>query len=220
MAAGQCRACQPDPAEGDVGDRGLSDRGARRACGRLRQVRPPSHRLQLMQEPALPEAPGTGRARLDGGARRGPAAGRVFPRGLHLAGRDRADRLFEQEGGLWPAVPRLGRDGDDHCRRSQTPRREGRHDRRAAHLGLTAPDSSSNCLAQHRQGRACAARYPSDPGQLCHPQDARGAGLAGQAPALQAAFHADQRLMAEPCRTLLRRDHIKAHPTWQLRKRR
>ena len=56
---------------------------------RLRQVRPPAHRLQLLQEPALPEVPGTGGARLDGRTRRGPAAGGVLPRRLHPAGRDR-----------------------------------------------------------------------------------------------------------------------------------
>jgi hypothetical protein len=48
---------------------------------------------------------------------------RVFPRRLHPAGRDRPDRVLEQEGSLWPAVPRLGRDGDGHRGRSQAPRR-------------------------------------------------------------------------------------------------
>jgi len=47
---------------------------------------------------------GTGRARLDGSARRGPAARGEFPRGFHPADRDRADRLLEQEGSLWAFV--------------------------------------------------------------------------------------------------------------------
>ena len=44
--------------------------------------------------------------------------------------------------------------------------------------------------------------------------------MAFEASALQAAFHADQRVLAEPCRTLLRRDHHKAHPQGQLLQRR
>jgi len=42
----------------------------------------------------------------------------------------------------------------------------------------------------------------------------------GQAPALQAAFHADQRVVAEPRGTVLRRDHVEAHPPRQLLRRR
>jgi len=45
-----------------------------------------------------------------------------------------------------------------------------------------------------------------------HSQDARRSGVAGQAPALQAAFHPHQRLMAEPGRTVPCRDHVEAHP--------
>ena len=63
-------------------------------------------------------------------------------------------------------------------------------------------------------------RCASGARQLRHPQDARGEGLAGQAPALQAALHAHQRVMAEPGRTVLRRDHVKAHPPRQLFQRR
>jgi hypothetical protein len=44
--------------------------------------------------------------------------------------------------------------------------------------------------------------------------------MAGQTPALQAAFHADQRVVAEPRRMVLRRDHVKAHPQGQLHQRR
>lgn len=45
------------------------------ACGGLCQVRPSPYRLQLLQEPALPQVPGTGGARLDGSACRGSAPG-------------------------------------------------------------------------------------------------------------------------------------------------
>lgn len=107
------RACQPDPPH----------RGARRACDGLRQVRSPAHRLQLLQEPALPEVPGTGGARLDGRACRRPAAGGVLPRRLHPAGRDRPDRLLEQEGGLRSAVQGVDRDRDHHCGRPEASRR-------------------------------------------------------------------------------------------------
>lgn len=41
-------------------------------------------------------------------------------------------------------------------------------------------------------------------------------GLAGKAPALQAAFHAYQCILAKPRRTVLRRDHIQTHPPRQL----
>jgi|GEM_PF-3529553 len=51
------------------GSRSLPDRSARRACGRVHQMRPPSHQLQFLQEQALPEVPGASGARLDGSAR-------------------------------------------------------------------------------------------------------------------------------------------------------
>jgi len=64
------------------------------------------------------------------------AAGRLFPRRLHAAGRDRPDRLPEQGGRLRPAVPHGGRDAAHHRRRSQAPRRAHRRHRRAPQLGL------------------------------------------------------------------------------------
>ena len=63
-------------------------------------------------------------------------------------------------------------------------------------------------------------RHTSRPRQLRHAQDARGQGMAGETPALQAAFHTDQRLVAEHGRTLLCRDHNQAHSPWQLLQRR
>ncbi len=103
--------------------------------------------------------PGTGGARLDGRARRGPAAGGVLPRRLHPAGRDRPHRLLEQEGGLRPAVQGVRRDGDDHRGRPQAPRRTGRHDQRPAHLGLGA-DPPSPCPHDRPRRGSVAGRRP------------------------------------------------------------
>jgi transposase len=64
------------------------------------------------------------------------------------------------------------------------------------------------------------ARRASGARQLRHPQDARGKGLDRQTPALQAPLHAHQRVLAESGRTVLRRDHVKAHPARQLFQRR
>jgi len=74
--------------------------------------------------------------------------------------------------------------------------------------------------APYRPLRAEVARRAPGARQLRHPQDARGDGLAGDAPALPPAFHADQRVMAEHGRTVPRRDHVTAHPARQLRQRR
>ena len=57
-----------------------------------------------------------------------------------------------------------------------------------------------------------APRPPPRARQLRDAQDARGEGVARQASALQAALHADQRLLAQSGRALLRRDHEQAHP--------
>ena len=45
-------------------------------------------------------------------------------------------------------------------------------------------------------------------------------GLAGEASPVQTALHAARRVMAEPRRTVLCRDHLKAHPPRQLHQRR
>ena len=89
---------------------------------------------------------------------------------------------------------------------------QGHRRMHAASSRQRVPDISS----PHRPGREETEGYPSGSGQLRNPQDARGAGVAGETPALQAALHAHQRVLAEPRRTLLRRDHGKAHSTWQL----
>ena len=58
MASSQCRPYQFRPVEGDVGDRELPHGIARRPCRALRGLRSPSHRLQQLPQPALPEVPG------------------------------------------------------------------------------------------------------------------------------------------------------------------
>ena len=84
-----------------------------------------------------------------------------------------------------------------------------------AALDVKSGKAIGDCMPRHRakeflkfqrqidKAVSAPARCASDPGQLRHPQDARGEGLAGQAPALQAAFQAHQRLMAEPRGALL-----------------
>ena len=74
--------------------------------------------------------------------------------------------------------------------------------------------------APHRPCRPGATRRASGARQLRHPQDTRGAGLAGEASPVQTALHAARRVMAEPRRTVLCRDHLKAHPPRQLHQRR
>ncbi len=60
VASRQRRPRQPRPAQGNVGDRALSHRGARRPRRTLRQLRPRARRLQLVPQPALPQVPGRG----------------------------------------------------------------------------------------------------------------------------------------------------------------
>src|SRR5580704_14902239 len=51
----------------------------RRPCGTLRGLRPYNDRLQQLPQSALPQMPGRGRARMDGGARGRAAPGALFP---------------------------------------------------------------------------------------------------------------------------------------------
>ena len=53
-----CRAPEPSPAQGHVGDRALPHRGPRRSRRGLRGLRPVAHRLQLLPQPALPKCQG------------------------------------------------------------------------------------------------------------------------------------------------------------------
>ena len=96
-----------------------------------------------------------------GGPRSRVAAGSLFPRRIHRAGRDRGDRLPEQGRRLRSAVQSGGRDADDHRRRSQTSRRSHRPHRRAAHLGLGA-DPSSPCPHHRSRRRPVAGRIALD----------------------------------------------------------
>ena len=93
MAASQWRPCQPRPAQGDEGDRGLPHGGARRPCRALRGLWLHDHCLQQLPQPALSEVPGRGSKRMAGGARGRAFAGALLPRRLHAAERDRRHRL-------------------------------------------------------------------------------------------------------------------------------
>jgi hypothetical protein len=75
-------------------------------------------------------------------------------------------------------------------------------------------------LAPHRLGGEKTPRCASCSRLLRPAQDARGSGMAGETSTIQATFHADQRVVAEHGRRVLRRDHVKAHPARQLHKRR
>ena len=109
-----------------------------------------------LPQPPLPKVPGRGGEGLARRPRGRSAAGRLFPRRLHPAGRDRPDRLPEQGGGLRPAVPHGGRDAAHDRRRSQAPRRPHRRHRRAPQLGL-GDDPPSAC-PHDRAGRRDIAR--------------------------------------------------------------
>lgn len=104
---------------------------------------------------------GASGTRLDGGARRGPVAGRVFPCRLHAASRDCPDRLLEQAGRLWAIVQIFGANGDDHRRRSQAHGCAGRHDQHVAHLGIGA-DAPPACPHDRSRWRLVAGREPVD----------------------------------------------------------
>jgi site-specific recombinase XerD len=95
LAPRQCRACEPGSAPGDVGNRAVPLGSARRACRALRGLRPQPHRLQFVSQPPLPKVSGRGGDGMACGTRGRSAAGRVFPRGLHAADRDRSDRRSE-----------------------------------------------------------------------------------------------------------------------------
>ena len=64
-----------------------------------------------------------------------------------------------------------------------------------------------NFLDRDRRQRSRRSRRTSGHGQLRHPQDPADQRLAGQAAALSCALHADQRVVDQPGRALVRRDH-------------
>jgi len=91
-----------------------------------------------------------------GGARGRPTAGRLLPRRLHAAVRDRRHRLPQQGRGLRSAVPDGIGDHADDRRRPASPRRPHRHHRRAPHLGLGADPPPAH--PHDRAGRRDLAR--------------------------------------------------------------
>jgi hypothetical protein len=68
-------------------------------------------------------------------------------------------------------------------------------------------------------GRGSLVYCLPDRGQLPHPQAFRGGRMARGPPQVPPALHADELLVAQPRRALLRRDHPQTHPTRQLSQR-
>ena len=69
-----CRAPEPRPAQGHVGDRDLPHRRHGRSRRGLHRLRALAGRLQQLPQPALSQVPGRGRTHLAGRARGRPAA--------------------------------------------------------------------------------------------------------------------------------------------------
>src|SRR5271157_3594344 len=91
-------------------------------------------------------------------ARAAEAAARaILPRGVHTAVANRRYRLSEQNGDLRSTVPGVGRDDADDCRRPQASRRQNRHHRSVAQLGIG--DDASSARAHDRAGRRHRARW-------------------------------------------------------------
>ena len=100
-----------------------------------------------------------------------------------------------------------------------------------AALNVATGEVLGQCYRQHRQQEfvllpqahrrslsRASGRCPSlGPGQLRHPQDSQGKTLAPTAPAFRGAFHAYQRLVAEPSRTVLRGNHGETHSSGAFR---
>ena len=156
-----CRAPEPHPAQGHVGNRALPYCSARRSRRGLRGLWPVADRLQLLPQPALPEVPGRGGADVACRARGRPLAGRLLPRRVHAARRGRRHRLTQQGARLRPAVQGGVGDDDDDCRRSQAPRRAHRHHRRTPHLGIGDDPPSARAHDRARR-RHCVGWKPLD----------------------------------------------------------
>jgi hypothetical protein len=59
-------------------------------------------------------------------------------------------------------------------------------------------------------------RYPPDPGQLRNAQASGSEEVVQRTPSLSRSLYPDQRLLAEPSRTLVRRDQAQTHPSRNL----
>jgi DNA methylase len=119
-------------------------------------------RLQQLPQSALPQMPGRGRARMDGGARGRAAPGALFPCRLYAAGGDRRHRLPQQGHDLRSSVHGLGRDDAYYRGGSQASRRPHRHHFGVAQLGL-GNDASSACPHDRARRRACQGWKPLGP---------------------------------------------------------
>ena len=77
--------------------------------------------------------------------------------------------------------------------------------------GLIGPGDRIPRLPQaNRCQGAARSRYPYHHGQLRHPQDRAGQGMAGTAPPLSRPFHADISIMDQSSRALVCRTHPQA----------
>src|SRR6202047_3675796 len=160
----------PRPAQGDERHRELPHGSPWRPCGTLRGLRPYNDRLQQLPQSALPQMPGRGRARMDGGARGRAAPGALFPCRLYAAGGDRRHRLPQQGHDLRSSVHGRGTDDAYYRGGSQASRRPHRHHFGVAQLGL-GNDASSACphdRARRRPSQGWKPLGPSKP-NFCLP---------------------------------------------------
>jgi hypothetical protein len=85
-----------------------------------------------------------------------------------------------------------------------------------ARTGRAIPMSNGGAFSSRLTPDAARARSASDCRQLRHSQASHGAGVTGQALALQHALHADLLVLTQPGRALLRRSDRRCDPRRQL----
>ena len=178
----------------------------------LRPAAAPHGDLQALDRPAVHRKGARCRGALHGPA---GAGGRAL-RGREVAdpgARPHPADASAASGDARPPDPRL------QAQRHHLALRRPRHRYRRGHWKmLSAPPVRrvQEVPRGHREGGAEGAGRPSGPRQLRHPQNRDDPQVASQAPTLPPAFHPDQRVMAQPDRTLVRRDHQQADPAREL----
>src|SRR5215217_6054479 len=117
----------------------------------MRCVWPPTHRLQLVSQSALPQVSITGQGSLAASTPRRSLAGGVLPCGLHLARATRFGSVAEQTSRLQPVI--LCRFGDPaHDRgRPAPPWRGHRLSDGAAYVGPNTASPSASALCRSRR---------------------------------------------------------------------
>ena len=145
--------------------------------------------------------------------------------GLYMAPPERAVVLCIDEKSQIQALDRIhapipGPSGAAHPRlsaqRHHLAVRRPRHRYRRSHRQMLSPSPFRRVpqVPRHRrQGRAEGLRRPPCSRQLRHPQDRDDPQLAGTSAALPSPFHADQCLLAQSGRTLVRRNHAPDDPS-------